>query len=339
MKRTFTLFVLLVGCLGLIAQPVITSSFNPAPGDSYKYHPVTTPIAPGNSGANVTWDFSSIAMVYNPLGGVYMSPSATPYVNDFPGSNVAFEAYYVVGTFHYYETTSAKLEKKGEASVQGVAVYDVPQTIITYPFTYNTTTTSNYSCVSLIGTTTQTLTGLWEAHGDAYGTLILPSGTYNNVLRVKITNEYTKEYSDASPTQGVDGEEYWWVSTTSKAPLLRITKEYYSDDGVLFDSLHIRFIADEVSGINHPDQSVSNLNIYPNPASDLLNLTFDIQKSTLFTLDLYSADGKIIRSYEPEQFFPGNHRKELLLEDITPGFYMLRVGAGDNFRMMKFIKR
>lgn len=339
MKKLFTLVLSLMIYAGLFAQPVINSSFNPGPGENFRFHPVNTKITEGSSGANVTWDFSAIQIIWNAMGGKYMNPSATPYVNDFPGADIAYEDFFVPGTFHYYTTTSAAMDKLGEASFQMTAVYDNPQTIITYPFTYTTVVTDNYYCNTLVGSLDLEITGFWEANGDAYGTLILPSGTYNNVLRIKITNDFTKDYNDASiPVEGVEGVEYWWVSATSSKPLLKIISEHYTRDGNPYDSLFYIKISEEVSGIDHPDIAMSNLKLFPNPAAELLNLEFDVVNGSDIELSVVTVNGKTIREYGRESMSSGSYIKEHSLDGLAPGVYLLRVTAGDTSKMLRFVK-
>ena len=340
MKKLFTQILCLFVTTGLFAQPVINSSFNPKTGDVFRFHPVNTKITEGSSGANVTWDFSTIHIIWNAMGGKYMNPSATPYVNDFPGADVVYESFFAPGTYHYYYATSTALEKIGEASFQVTAVYNSPQTIITYPFTYNSKTTDNYSCNTTIGSLDLDIIGLWEAEGDAYGTLILPSGTYNNVLRIRITNEFTKDYNDpGQAVEGTEGVEFWYVSSTSNKPLLKIIREHYTRDGNPYDSLAISMVSEEVSGISHPDRAITNLRLFPNPATDVLHVGFEMENSAEVAMAMVTVDGRTIKEYGREAMSPGSYLKELSLDGLASGIYLLRVDAGEAPKMFRVVKQ
>jgi hypothetical protein len=338
MKKFFTLLLCTAFGIGLYAQPTITSSFNPAPGDHYRFHPVNTQITAGNAGANVTWDFSGIQIIYNPIIGKYMSPSTTPYANDFSGTNVAFEDYFAAGTYHYFETTTSKYEKKGEASVLYTAVYQNPHTMFTYPFTYNTVVTDNFACTTSVGSLTLERNGTWEAKGDAYGTLMLPSGTYNNVLRIRTSSSTVDEYPGVIQN-GKDVIEYCWVMASSKRPLLKIGTEFHFSGGAPIDTVDYVRISEEVSGIAHPDQNLANIRLYPNPAAgEALAVSFELQNHAEVRIDLVSTDGKVARSMPAQKMTPGSHMVTIPMDGIAPGLWFVRVDSEGVPKMFRVVK-
>lgn len=332
-------FLLFVSCSwALFSQPVINASFNPAPGDNYKYHPVNTVITPGASGANVIWDFSTVQIIYNPITGKYMSPSSTPYNNDFPGCNVAFEDHFVAGTYHYFETTSSKMEKKGYASVLVIANYSDPQIMYTYPFTYNTVVSDSFKCNAPVGTMVLDKKGHWEAKGDAYGTLRLPSGNYNNILRIHTTSYTLDDYGSSVGNYEVDAEEYLWVSTTSKVPLLRIGVEYHFANGSPVDTIEYIRVSDEVSGVSDPQGSVSRLALYPNPTRGMVSLEFQLNKPSAVMLTLVNPEGKVIRTQQDSDTSPGMVRMGMDISQLPEGLYFLKFEADGVSRVFKVLK-
>ncbi|HRZ41351.1 MAG TPA: T9SS type A sorting domain-containing protein [Bacteroidales bacterium] len=338
MKKLLPFLFFVSFSMALFSQPVINASFNPAPGDNYKYHPVNTVITPGASGANVTWDFSTVQIIYNPITGKYMSPSATPYNNDFPGCNVAYEDFFVAGTYHYYETTASKMEKKGYASVLVVANYSDPQIMFTYPFTYNTVVSDSFKCSAPVGTMVLDKTGHWEAKGDAYGTLRLPSGNYSNVLRIRTTSYTLDDYGSSVGNYEVDAEEYLWVSTTTKVPLLRIAVEYHFANGSPVDTIEYIRVSDEVSGVGDPEGNITHLQLYPNPASGTVNLEFRLNRPSAVALTLLSADGKIIRTQSEADGSTGFMRREMDISLLPKGLYFLKFEADGVNRVFKVLK-
>ncbi len=339
MKKMILFLFLLSSAMTLFSQPTINSTFNPAPGDNYKYHPVNTVITPGASGANATWDFSTIQIIYNPITGKYLSPSATPYNNDFPGCNVAYEDHFIAGTYHYFETTSSKMEKKGYASVLVTANYSDPQVMFTYPFTYNTVVSDSFKCTAPIGTSmVLEKKGHWEAKGDAYGTLRLPSGNHSNVLRI-FTKSYTlDDYGSSAGNYEVDAEEYLWVSTTSKIPLLRIGVEFHFANGSPIDTIEYIRVSDEVSGVSDPSGQVVQMRLYPNPASESITLDFFFLKPQKATLTLLGTDGKVIIHETDHEMGTGFQKKEMNVSNLAPGIYLLRFETEGVSRMFKFVK-
>jgi hypothetical protein len=337
MKKFYFALLLILCGVGLMAQPVITSSFNPVPGDQYKYHPVNTQITAGNSGANVVWDFSTIQVIYNPITGKYLNPASTPYSTDFQMSTIAYEDYFAAGTYHYYTTSATKLEKVGEASVLLTAVYSQPATMYTYPFTYNTKVTTNYGCTTAVGSLTLHKTASWEAEGDAYGTLMLPSGTFQNILRIKTRHIIEDDYV-GTVTNKQDITEYIWVSTTSKKPYLKITTTIHSTNGTTIDTVRTSLISDDVSAIGGAVMGSVSALVYPNPAQDQIILEFNTAHSANIGWSLFSADGQLIFENSAQNYSPGTHLAAIPVAALSPGCYFVRITSNEGSRVLRFMK-
>lgn len=121
-----------------MAQPVITSAFNPQAGDTFIYHITSFTAnlsAIGPEGANVVWDFSNIATT-SIISGRYQN---VPICN-FPNSSCILQTivvdpnypddYNYYGNqqqFSFYEYSGFKFEG-----------YDDAQDILRYPMAYQT---------------------------------------------------------------------------------------------------------------------------------------------------------------------------------------------------------
>jgi hypothetical protein len=338
MKKFLTLSMMVLFCSGLQAQPVLTSSFNPVTGDHWKFHPVNTSITPGASGANVTWDFSNIHVIYNPVIGNYISPSATPYAADFPTATVAYEAKGAPGSYHYYKASANKLENLGEASVMFTIQYVTPFDIYTYPFSFGTTVSQNFVCSTQVGSLDLVRTGTWSVTGDGYGTLILPTGIRQNILRVKTERVRKDDYSGGVGEQRIDYIDYLWIDPNDKVPLLMILTEIHYAAGSPFDTLTSVRISDVVSGIGQHNMSFSGMNLYPNPASDMATLTFDLLRPGRVTIDAYTVDGRRVMEGTPKDLPSGSHRHDLRLDGLQPGYYLLKVRSEEASVMISFLK-
>jgi hypothetical protein len=338
MKKLLTLLLLTFIYTGGFSQPSITSSFNPVVGDNYKYHPVNTIVTPGNAGANVTWDFGAIAVLYNPFVGRYHNPAATPYAADFPTATVAFEDHFMAGTYHYYKTSGTKMEKLGEASVLVTAVFAAPFTMFTYPFTYNTTTTGNYTCTTAVGSLTLEKNGTWSATGDAYGTLILPSGIHSNVLRIKTHHVVDDVYSGGSGAYKKDITEYLFVIPTSRIPLLKITSEIFYSGGTPIDTIDLVSVSDEVSGLGETPSQTFHLKFSPNPTAGNILMEFELQREEKVQMTVYSPEGRMVRKSDESTLPAGRHEQQISLEGLLPGVYLLRMEAGSSTSLHRIIR-
>jgi hypothetical protein len=266
-----------------------------------------------------------------------MSPAITPYANEFSTATVAYEDYYAAGTYHYYLAGSSKLEKVGEASVLLSAVYDEPATMFTYPFTYNTKVTENYACTTAVGSMTLHKTASWEAEGDAYGTLMLPSGTYQNMLRIKTFHSIEDDYPGVVTNKKVV-TEYLWVSSTSKKAYLKITHEVHSTNGTPIDTIYSVSVSDEVSGIGGAViESVSAV-LYPNPASNQLTLELSSVNGASIGWSLYTSSGQLIQESSALNYSPGNHLISVPVATLKPGCYFVNINTNEGSRVLRFMK-
>ena len=180
----FTLLVF----LSTNAQPIITlNGISPVIGDKYVEGKVFSTIinqSKLDSGENRTWDFSMLkdSVV---LQTTYLSTNNTPFVDSFVNATISnYESteqlynYFTIDTSSYsflgnYDVVKSKLIK-----------YSPAYTYLQFPMSYNK---SFVQAVNYIDKTSPySLSFADTVIADSYGTLILPSGTFKDVLRVKI---------------------------------------------------------------------------------------------------------------------------------------------------------
>src|SRR5262249_48653170 len=109
-------------------------------------------------------------------------PVNTPYEAQFPESNVAATTVDFSGnaSFSYYYADDTVFRYLGNASQNYSSYLSDPIDYLRFPLTY-----SNHYTDSYRGTSgADMMSGRLEFTADAYGTLILPSGTFYNCLRV-----------------------------------------------------------------------------------------------------------------------------------------------------------
>ena len=184
-------FLFLLGTIGAKAQPVITAAgFNPQIGDSYKYQfTKAINLNPDFVGANKVWDFSNLVDSSSAFILSFVSPKGQPGVDSFPTSNIA--------EFISIDTTSVAFLKTSSTNFGQIGQYLSPtidngyqpdwinytplSTVMIYPMTFNTNYTDSLTLYDF-----ENFGSLPEFYdtliGIGYGTLKLPTGTYNNVL-------------------------------------------------------------------------------------------------------------------------------------------------------------
>jgi hypothetical protein len=73
----------------------------------------------------------------------------------------------------------------------------------------------------------------------------------------------------------------------------------------------------------------ARLHIYPNPASMLTTVTYEIKDQTSVSLELLDISGKLVRTLSNEKQAAGGHSIFVSLQGVSPGVYFIRLN-GDN---------
>ena len=94
--------------------------------------------------------------------------------------------------------------------------------------------------------------------------------------------------------------------------------------------------AGSVAGINNIDNYVSNINTYPNPTSDNINVELYAQKVSTIKLQLIDITGKLIKEINAGEV-QGNYKHTIITTGISKGLYFLKVTANDAVEVKKII--
>ena len=180
--------------LAMAQSPVIANTDHPLAGHTYSYQGTTTATQADyfNSGANATWDFSSIIDTLPPLVLTCMNASSTPYASTFPTANLAYHTNtYDSARLYFYNASNNAYTNLGSLLPDVDPMFaDTSFNVagsdeIHYPFTINDNYLSTY-------TTWDHFNGSVIPYGDStwvmadgYGTLILPNHTFTNALLVR----------------------------------------------------------------------------------------------------------------------------------------------------------
>jgi hypothetical protein len=122
-----------------------------------------------------------------------------------------------------------------------------------------------------------------------------------------------------------------WVQSDGKL----VTAGSFSDDNNQQGMLLTRFTTNAPTGIIPVQGKQMSIALYPNPANDLLTLTFrEVTTPIQGNICIISASGQIVFSSQlnrPQMTIPVHH--------LAAGVYTLRVNTGMETQSLKFIKR
>jgi hypothetical protein len=279
------------------AQPVLQYADLTSIGTSFAIHLVTNAGTsnPMPDGANITWDFSSATLQMNVGTLSWVNPATTPQGSSFPTSNLAQKVSLPTGTlYNYFNSQPSQLDQlANEIGAGGENMtYAEPKTPLIFPMVYQQSFVDTYNDGSP-ESVTRSYTG--------YGTVILPTGTYTNV--VKISNS----------SGAID-----FLTTDPIAQLVHI-----EDDGSAM------VLGDPVNAIQ--EQSAPALHLWPNPAKDAV-LVSGVRSAG--TWSLVDAQGRVERS---GSMVAGP--LELSLDGLAPGCYGLVLRSATASQCLRLVKQ
>lgn len=97
----------------------------------------------------------------------------------------------------------------------------------------------------------------------------------------------------------------------------------------------IRNYLNSAVGINEKNNVVSNLNVYPNPASTEFKISTSISKTTHLIIDVLDITGRVVLKAFDENVEVGDFYKTVNTSDLALGNYIVRVNAGGSISQQK----
>ncbi|MFZ1322619.1 MAG: T9SS type A sorting domain-containing protein [Ignavibacteria bacterium] len=341
-----TLFLLLILALysNVFSQITLTASNNPVPGNSMRSIFCDTTLVQGNSGANQSWNFSVISFLDSSYQN-WVNSSSTPYSAQFPLSNIAAQADNE-DSYTYFATSTSGMTENGYGGTGNILLYSDPKTILQYPFTYNSSFSDNFIGVQTGGGFDIYRQGTISAVCDAWGTLTLPTGTYNNAIRIRY--DFQNNDSSSAFTSVFNATYYQWYVSNTKFPVIEIRYTNFSFNGVPVGSNKFVWY-----NPNNPSIGITQINSnvadnfklsqnYPNPFNPSTKIKFDVTSGERNGLSkvyivVYDQLGKQVAALVNDNFSPGSYEVDWNAADLPGGTYFYRMTSGDFTETKKMI--
>jgi hypothetical protein len=213
--------------------------------------------------------------------------------------------------------------------VNGVAVYgklDVPsmQGVAGLPFTQQPVR----------------LTGNWQhmIYGSSQGSVLVKLTKWNtvtNMRNVVATGSVTLSGMAMSWTTFTVNLTY----TSSVAPdscmiVLKASGTTPTNNDYLWvDNLAF---SGSVTGINNLENNISDVSIFPNPATENFTIELNVKKASPINFKLFDLTGKLIKEINAGEVF-GNYKTSISITDIAKGSYFLKISSDDGLEVKKIM--
>ena len=306
MNTFYLLFFATLFSTSLIAQPVITDAITPEIGDTWTITFMEADnFDPGSGGANQTWDFSGLDISNAiDLNVQILDQANIPGGPSYPDADFVW---YLQGfeVYNYYTVDQDSLTLIAGASIQNEEVdfetiFIDPEDGLHFPMNYGDTYDYYSQFEQIIFGTS---IGINERNGmvnvDAYGTVITPNGTYDNLLRIIITET----------SFGSTNTQYAWLDVNNFVPVFLYET---SDDPDTPPNLYFSEPkASTTSADNYYLESMLDWNAWYDQSENKVKVETDLNSVTALNIQVYSIDGKLLAEDKLNNFLNEPHTVDL----------------------------
>jgi hypothetical protein len=301
-----------LACLTLssFAQPVITGASNWNIGVDYIKHQFEDEnFMPGTNDPNATWDFSQIVSNVSRTE-VYEDATTHAKYSSFPKSNAVEDIFSSAGEVRFFLLNDTVFSLLGKHHGSSTEEYNDPFEYIKFPITYgkvfNETFRGSHAALKF------EYYGSNKIAGTGYGKLILPYGKIENCL--KVTSTVSETIILNMDTTHRTTVLYNWYHPQFDVVLLSYSANsnygYYIDKSLV--------------GIDHPDFEYHEISVYPQPASNVLNINYDLSQSTDVRIRLSDIAG---RTVQPELILNNQQtvKESIDISALQAGVYVVQM--------------
>jgi hypothetical protein len=282
---------------------------------------------------------------------MYGIPDTTPFIADFPDANLVSSSFNAgFSVYSYSKINAEKWEELGTAASLFKKTYTNPKTTLTFPFTFNSSVSDDYEGIEELGISSIVthFNGISTTTADAYGSVMLPGGSFDDVLRLKLVTKNTDSTdlgANIIEKLVVTTTTYIWYSPEYHSPLCSQSSsegiQIALVPGLAPDTAQLQFPDDfswDPAAIVSAIKSIERIDftISPNPFTDYLDIRIDLEDSGSFMLDIIGLDGKRVYSEKVESA-TGVFRHRLQ-PDLPSGQYFLRLKGENSAGFQKLIK-
>ena len=114
----------------------------------------------------------------------------------------------------------------------------------------------------------------------------------------------------------------------------------HDDNLISIDDVMIRgTVSNPNAGIGESTLNALKLSVYPNPASDEVQVNYALTSDAAVTINLYDLAGKLVYSVSNGTQMEGRHFAHINTSDLAKGFYTVNVTTGTSSSNSKLIVR
>ncbi len=147
--------------------------------------------------------------------------------------------------------------------------------------------------------------------------------------------------SSFTPVMPADPLEWYQVDITTITSTYFVSNfmfkfEFTNDQGnnIYIDDINLY----PASMVGLGNSAVSDANVFPNPSSDVVEISLDLIVSSELTLTLYNPLGQKVATVFTGELSEGPNTLNYSMKDLSPGIYQLRIGNGVGTKSISVVK-
>lgn len=331
------------------AQPIFTAGdLQKQVGEVYTTDTLTWVDMSDQEGANMLWDFSAEDGAGLSFQVEILEPEGQPGEELFPDADVVEKSltdgfqiynYYEQGFFGDDIWGSFAETPLGDAT----SIYSDPERVTGYPLIYGGVGLDIYSGEQEAVFGNSTLNGFYGYEVVGYGTLLLNSLTYEDVLLVKIGSQdvRTTVVFGQEVNSFINTETYQFLKAGYHIPLLTFESVTTLSDLIPpFTTNSGRMILDPLVGIEEIE-TLGALRISPNPFTDQgFNLSVSTQEAQQINISVFDVIGNQVKSEIPVFLSTGSNNVEVTLDSqVQSGVYFVNIASENTTQTIRVVKQ
>jgi hypothetical protein len=330
MKKLYTLIIAASVCSTANAQftmlrayhePTVAAGMNVA--DMVRYDSIGT--LPNTTGQAQNWNFSAMVKTNIQSNATYVAITTNTLDALFTGATI--KAQHGGGNFTYYKSDSANNEfhMVGMANGGTNTMYSDSKMLYKWPILNTSSYNDTYASANGNGTYAVSTTGT--------GTLMLVGGkTFDNVMQLTASDQWSNTAVGDTFVKQTRSYIYYW--SNNRYPLLIVNYNTNTVDSVSTRTTDILVNWLEAVGITDYNLE-SAYSVYPNPATNLVEVKLSNAGQTRATLSINSITGQHIRTIDLGQ--QSEISQTINVRDLAKGVYIVKVILGDKQGTKKLI--
>ncbi len=290
---------------------------------------------PGADGIEVIWDMSNVEITSSNAIRV-ITPDESPYRSSFPNSNICYD---FGGGNYLFSTKGEAFYSRDGGVANGVAIpQEDPQQTLRFPLSYGASYKDDFSSEFTIEKLQLNRAGSISAEVVAEGTLIMPYGVIEDVLKLRITEEFTDSYlilGDTATTSTTNTSYHFLKSGLGEVILTLASIESNSVKSTSYGTMLDREAAEHIIAQDAPVRAIT---LKFDSSNSLLSIQFVSEWQGEIEIQLKDIKGNNQVTESGLNVVPGPFETELDLAQLPDATYLLHLQMDGRETLLKVVK-